>query len=167
MIPRLSPNIELSQFSKNFLKSSTVAEFEKAFAELSSSRFAIAFPYGRTAILCLLKALGLHRKKILCPAFTCVVVPHAITFCEIFLIFIDILEVSFFLDFNLASVVPSLIRRSVRSSRPQFMVNPCPRSISGIQEKDLISMLFRIARTVFFVRATVQQYIRRAYGCIY
>ena len=63
MIPRLSPNIEFSQFSQNFLKFSTVAEFEKAFAELSSSRFAIAFPYGRTAILCLLKALGLHRKK--------------------------------------------------------------------------------------------------------
>ena len=63
MIPRLSPDIKLSEFSENFLKTASVTDFENAFAELSSSRFAIAFPYGRTAIFCLLRALGLHRKN--------------------------------------------------------------------------------------------------------
>jgi dTDP-4-amino-4,6-dideoxygalactose transaminase len=102
MIPRLSPDIKLSEFSENFLKTATVADFENAFAELSSSKFAIAFPYGRTAIYCLLKALGLHRKKILCPAFTCVVVPHAITFSENLPVFVDCMQDSFLMDLNLA-----------------------------------------------------------------
>ena len=136
MIPRLSPNIEWSQFSENFLKFSTVAEFEKAFAELSSSRFAIAFPYGRTAILCLLKALGLHRKKILCPAFTCVVVPHAITFSENFPIFIDSMQDSFLMDFNLASEVPSLDQEVGAIIATQLWSTFAPRSTSGIQEKE-------------------------------
>jgi dTDP-4-amino-4,6-dideoxygalactose transaminase len=55
-----------------------VPAFETTFAQVVGQRFAIAFPYGRTGLIALLRALDLHDADILCPAYTCVVVPNAI-----------------------------------------------------------------------------------------
>jgi dTDP-4-amino-4,6-dideoxygalactose transaminase len=52
--------------------------FEQCFAAVAGQRHAVAFPYGRTGLLCLLKALGISGKQVICPAYTCVVVPNAI-----------------------------------------------------------------------------------------
>ena len=55
-----------------------VEEFERAFAALMGQRHAVAFPYGRTALLALLDAWGLAGREVIVPAYTCVVVPHAV-----------------------------------------------------------------------------------------
>ena len=78
MIPRLRPNISKDELNSVIFGKSSVADFEIEFASFTDQRHAIAFPYGRTALYILLKALNIENKEIIVPAYTCVVVPHAI-----------------------------------------------------------------------------------------
>ena len=78
MIPRLRPNISKDEFESIIFGKTSVADFEIEFANFTKQRNAIAFPYGRTALYILLKALNLKSREIILPAYTCVVVPHAI-----------------------------------------------------------------------------------------
>lgn len=55
-----------------------VKDFEIAFSQRSRVENAIAFKYGRTGLFFLLSALNLKNKKVILPAYTCVVVAHAI-----------------------------------------------------------------------------------------
>lgn len=79
MIPRFRPVLGLEEALCVFRAGTdeTIA-FETAFAEKVGQRFAVAFPYGRTGLLVLLKCLGLRNADVVCPAYTCVVVPHAV-----------------------------------------------------------------------------------------
>jgi dTDP-4-amino-4,6-dideoxygalactose transaminase len=54
-----------------------VERFECAFARQFEAAEAIAFPYGRTALWALFKALAIEGQEIVMPAYTCVVVAHA------------------------------------------------------------------------------------------
>lgn len=80
MIPRLKPTLGLAELRAiaNLPRRSGVAEFEEAFAREMRQRHAVAFPYGRTGLLMLLRALGVRGQEVICPAYTCVVVPHAV-----------------------------------------------------------------------------------------
>lgn len=80
MIPRLSPTVGFDEILACCLPAplSRVQEFENAFAQLMDQEEAVAFPYGRTGLVCLLEALGIRNKEVICPAWTCVVVPHAV-----------------------------------------------------------------------------------------
>lgn len=66
-----------------------VRRFEDTFAHLMGQRDAIAFPYGRTGLALLLEALGLRDREIIVPAYTCVVVPHAVVFSGNQPVFVD------------------------------------------------------------------------------
>ncbi len=91
MIPRLKPYLGLAELlaAISFSDKDDVEEFEKAFAEAMGQKHALAFPYGRTGLLLLLQALGLKEKEIICPAYTCVVVPHAIVYSGNIPVFVD------------------------------------------------------------------------------
>ncbi len=91
MIPRLKPAIGCSELKAafSFPGSSDVPRFESAFAELAGQKHAIAFPYGRTALVGILRALKLSGAEILCPSYTCVVVQHAIVTSGNTPVFID------------------------------------------------------------------------------
>ena len=78
MIPRLRPYISRDEFVSLIFGQTTVSDFEIEFAKFTNQKHAIAFPYGRTALYILLKALNIRSKEIIVPAYTCVVVPHAI-----------------------------------------------------------------------------------------
>lgn len=80
MIPRLKAALGLSELKAAFTfpRSDDVNKFEKEFARLADQKYAVAFPYGRTGLVAVIKALGIEKAEILCPAYTCVVVPHAI-----------------------------------------------------------------------------------------
>ena len=106
MIPRLKPALGLSELFAAFCPSrkDDVERFEKAFARLMGQRYALAFPYGRTGLLLLLKALGLKDKEIICPAYTCVVVPHAITYSGNMPVFIDCEQGGFNMDLDRAEM---------------------------------------------------------------
>ena len=91
MIPRLKAALSLSELKAafSFANSDDVSLFEQEFARLSDQKYAVAFPYGRTGIVAVLKALDIECGEILCPAYTCVVVPHAIVISGNVPVFLD------------------------------------------------------------------------------
>lgn len=95
MIPRLKADMRLGDFGALLLgwdSEQDVARFEAAFAKLADQREALAFPYGRTALMAILQALKLKEKgrpEVICPSYTCVVVPHAVTLSGLTPVFAD------------------------------------------------------------------------------
>lgn len=103
MIPRLCPPLSLPSAMALALKPGVpLTHFETAFARLADTKHAIAFPYGRTGLICLLEALGLAQTEVICPSYTCVVVPHAITYSGNQPVFVDCAQGSFLMDWELA-----------------------------------------------------------------
>ena len=80
MIPRFVPPIGLAELAAALASSKPddIQRFEAAFAKTMGQKHAIAFPYGRTGLVALLRCLGLERREIICPAYTCVVVANAV-----------------------------------------------------------------------------------------
>jgi dTDP-4-amino-4,6-dideoxygalactose transaminase len=91
MIPRFKPALCFDELKAclSLPGKDDVKLFENAFADLMGQKHALAFPYGRTGLMLLLKALGLNNKEIICPAYTCVVVPHAIVYSNNIPVFVD------------------------------------------------------------------------------
>jgi len=104
MIPRLKPIIGARELVAAFHppRRDDVARFEQSFAELMGQKHALAFPYGRTGLMLLLEALGFDDKEIICPAYTCVVVPHAIIYSGNKPVFIDCEADGFNMDLKIA-----------------------------------------------------------------
>lgn len=105
MIPRFKPSLGWGELiaAFRFSRKDDVQRFEQAFAKKMQQRHAIAFPYGRTGLMLLLEAMGLKGREIICPAYTCVVVPHAIVFSGNEPVFIDCNEGDFNMDIDKAS----------------------------------------------------------------
>lgn len=115
MIPRLSPPITAADLAAAFRlpAGDDVPAFEHAFAALVGQTDAIAFPYGRTALMCLLEALDIRGREVLCPSYTCVVVPHAIVFSGNKPVFVDCDENSFLMSLDLAAEAVTFDTRAV------------------------------------------------------
>ena len=104
MIPRLGPRAGLREFAAAFLPAAPgeVAAFEGEFAAAMGSARAVAFPYARTALLLLLEALGVTGQEVLVPAYTCVVVAHAVVAGGNEPVFVDCAPDSFNMDLEAA-----------------------------------------------------------------
>ena len=88
--PRLKPNFtfkEIISLFKPLYRS--VAYFEKKFAEKFNNKNGVMFSHGRVALYSLFKLWGLSNDEIICPAYTCVVVPNAIVLSGNIPVFID------------------------------------------------------------------------------
>ena len=72
-----------------FNKAGAVQRFEDAFAKKFESQHAIMFAHGRTGIYALMKAWKLESAEVICPAYTCVVVQHAIVLSGNIPVFVD------------------------------------------------------------------------------
>lgn len=81
MIPRLRPPFGFTELLRaTFSKDSAAIErFEQRFAERFGFPHGLFFPYGRSALHALLSGMGWQDREIVVPAYTCVVVPHAVT----------------------------------------------------------------------------------------
>ncbi len=103
MIPRLKPDLDWRELIAAFSppRKDDVERFEHAFAEEMDQRHAIAFPYGRTGLVLLLEAMGLKGREVICPAYTCVVVPHAIVTSGNEPVFVDSQERDFNMNLDL------------------------------------------------------------------
>jgi len=104
MIPRLKPELGFAEIAAalHLPRSDDVINYETEFAELMQQSFALAFPYGRTGLLLLLEALEFKNREIICPAYTCVVVPHAIVLSGNKPVFVDCAENEFNMDLEQA-----------------------------------------------------------------
>lgn len=78
MIPRLKPFIGKEEiFALVSHVPDAVRLFEENFALTFDVKYAIAFPYGRSALWAFLKSMGIEGAEIVQPAYTCSVVGHA------------------------------------------------------------------------------------------
>jgi dTDP-4-amino-4,6-dideoxygalactose transaminase len=79
MIPRLKPYLDKKELLAAFSPDpNAVEKFEAEFARTFEAKYAIAFPYGRSALWAFFKAMDIHGAEIIMPAYTCSVVAHAI-----------------------------------------------------------------------------------------
>ncbi len=67
-----------------------VEEFEREFAHRFGARYGVSFSYGRTGLMAVLSALSIQRREILMPAYSCVVVAHAVVHSDNSPVFADI-----------------------------------------------------------------------------
>ena len=67
-----------------------VPVFEREFARAFESALAVAFPYGRSALWALFKALSIEGAEVILPAYTCVVAAHAVVLSGNSCRFVDI-----------------------------------------------------------------------------
>ena len=91
MIPRIRPELGWAEVAAalHWPSGDDVVRYEQAFAKSMGQRHAIAFPYGRTALTIALGALLGSGREVICPAYTCVVVAHAIVSSGNIPVFID------------------------------------------------------------------------------
>lgn len=80
MYPRLSPDYRWKDILDPFLPASKdyFEKFKQEFRTRTGLPHVHFFKYGRSGLYFLLKAMGAKNKKVIVPAYTCVVVPHAI-----------------------------------------------------------------------------------------
>jgi perosamine synthetase len=113
MIPRFKTNFNFKEICKILLiNKNAVYLFEKKFAKKFGAKEAIAFPYGRSAQWCFLKALNISDSEIIMPAYTCSVVAHAISLSGNTPIFVDITLDDYNMDLE---SLPSKITSNTRA----------------------------------------------------
>jgi dTDP-4-amino-4,6-dideoxygalactose transaminase len=103
MIPRLKAHLGLRELAAAFTppRRDDVERFEQQFAAEMGQAHAVAFPYGRTGLSLLLRAMGIQGREIICPAYSCVVVPHAIVTSGNEPVFVDSCDSDFNMNLDL------------------------------------------------------------------
>lgn len=91
MIPRFSPDYNLSDAAMALLptKLGERTRFEREFAAYAQQANGISFRYGRSGLYFLLRALGAKNRKVIMPAYTCVVVANAVVLSGNIPVFLD------------------------------------------------------------------------------
>lgn len=101
MIPRLRPYFDHKELLAAIHPMPSAVElFEREFARLFETKYTLTFSYGRSGLYALFKALGLQNAEIIVPAYTCVVVPHAVMISGNIPVFVDCSPDSFNMDLD-------------------------------------------------------------------
>ena len=104
MIPRLKPYLGSQEFKALFQRiDNAVSRFEDAFARKFEAKWALAFPYGRSALWAMFNAFGIENAEVIMPAYTCDVVAHAIVLSGNIPRFVDITLYDYNMDLNLVA----------------------------------------------------------------
>lgn len=102
-IPRLKPNYTFSDWIAvfNIFQKNPIESYEKEFATKFENDYGVMFQHGRSGLYALLKMWGLENDEVICPAYTCVVVPNAIVLSGNVPVFLDSSKESFNMDLEL------------------------------------------------------------------
>ncbi|MDO9546740.1 MAG: DegT/DnrJ/EryC1/StrS aminotransferase family protein [Pelolinea sp.] len=102
MIPRLKPYLGKEEILALFKKrENAVKRFEIEFASQFNTEYAVAFPYGRSALWAFFKSLDLDPFEVVQPAYTCSVVAHATVLSGNIPVFVDINLTDYNMDLDL------------------------------------------------------------------
>lgn len=102
LMPRLKPNLGWKELKAALTPSKgKVQEYEKKFANKFDCEHGVMFSHGRSGLYALLKVWELQDVEVICPAYTCVVVPHAIVLSGNVPVFVDCAEDSHNMDYSL------------------------------------------------------------------
>ena len=96
---RLRPQWSWRELAAVFsYKKNAVQIYEQTFAQKFGSGNGVMFSHGRSGLYSLFKVWGLENDEVICPAYTCVVVQHAIVLSENIPVFVDCADSSFNMD---------------------------------------------------------------------
>ena len=103
LTPRLKPNYTFSDWVAvlNIFQKNPIESYENEFAKRFENDNGVMFQHGRTGLYALLKVWGLENDEVICPAYTCVVVPNAIVLSGNVPVFVDSAKDSFNMDLDL------------------------------------------------------------------
>ena len=103
LIPRLKPYYTFSDWIAvfNILKKNPIEKYEEEFSKKFENNYGVMFQHGRTGVYALLKVWGLEEDEVICPAYTCVVVPNAIVLSGNVPVFVDSAKDGFNMDLEL------------------------------------------------------------------
>jgi len=103
LTPRLKPNYTYSDWFAvfNVFQKNPIEKYEKEFSAKFENDYGVMFQHGRTGLYALLKVWGLENDEVICPAYTCVVVPNAVVLSGNVPVFIDSEKKSFNMDLEL------------------------------------------------------------------
>jgi len=130
MYPIVKPEITLKEImTAAFSKGDRVEKFEKEFAKKIGAKYCVSFAYARSALYALLRAMDIADKKIIVPAYTCVVVPHAIVESKNRPVFVDVGD-----DFNM-NIDEGLSKVDSNTAMiiPTHMYG-CPMDVASVRE---------------------------------
>lgn len=101
LIPRFKPSLNYKEvFAALSSARNSIATYEAEFASKFGCGHGIMFSYGRSALYALLKAWDIKDAEIICPAYTCVVVQHAIVLSGNIPVFVDCSAESFNMEYE-------------------------------------------------------------------
>ena len=101
LIPRLRPWIGIKEFAAALTPSNNaVSKFENTFANKFRNANGVMFSHGRSGMYTFFKSMGLEEDEIICPAYTCVVVQHAIVLSGNIPVFVDCAAAGFNMDLD-------------------------------------------------------------------
>jgi perosamine synthetase len=103
LMPRLKPNYTFSDWIAvfNIFQKNPIKKYEKEFSAKFENNYGVMFQHGRTGIYALLKVWGIKNNEVICPAYTCVVVPNAIVLSKNIPVFVDSAKDSFNMNIEL------------------------------------------------------------------
>lgn len=103
LMPRLKPNYTFSDWVAvlNIFQKNPIESYENEFAQKFENNHGVMFQHGRSGLYALLKVWGLENDEVICPAYTCVVVPNAIVLSGNIPVFVDSCKNSFNMDLEL------------------------------------------------------------------
>ena len=89
LIPRLRPWLKVKELLCPLLNRVSIADFENDFATKFKAKHGICFSHGRVGLYSFLKSMGIEQKEVICPAYNCVVVSHAVVLSGNIPVFVD------------------------------------------------------------------------------
>jgi len=101
LIPRLKPCFDHKELLAALTPTrGNIEKFENAFAQTFECSYGVMFPHGRSGLYALFKIWGLKDAEVVVPAYTCVVVPHAVVLSGNMPVFVDCAKGSFNMDLD-------------------------------------------------------------------
>jgi perosamine synthetase len=101
LTPRFKPQYSLKEFLAALLpKKDAIEQYERMFSMKFGCKYGIMFPHGRSGLFSLFKVWNLYDTEIICPAYTCVVVQHAIIKSGNIPVFVDCEKNSFNMSYD-------------------------------------------------------------------
>ena len=130
MIPRLKPRLGWEEVFAPCKRDLSVRVFEDMFASTLNTQHAIAFPYGRSALWAMFKALGIENAEIVQPAYTCSVVAHATMLSGNIPVFVDCTLDDYNMDLEQLAQAMSERTRAVIPTH----IFGCPMNVEKVTE---------------------------------
>jgi len=101
MLPFYRPYFDHSELLAALRPGGGSREFESALAARVGAKYGVAFAYGRTGLIAVLRALGISQAEVILPAYTCLVMAQAVVASGNRPVFVDIDLADYNMDISL------------------------------------------------------------------